>query len=145
MIWTKGISTGTGPIELAYHASSTIDNKLHIFGGMDGIRCYNHCWVLHTGNYTPSFLSLHNLILFFAYWVFLESMNWVQHRFEGNAPTSRHKHTCSTLGAQIFIFGGMEAPPVGFSDLYVLDTQPEDKSVGKSHSRLLPLVSCYPI
>lgn len=51
MIWTKGISTGTGPIELAYHASSTIDNKLYIFGGMDGIRCYNHCWVLHTGNF----------------------------------------------------------------------------------------------
>lgn len=59
-----------------------------------------------------------------------ESMNWVQHRFEGNAPTSRHKHTCSTIGAQIFIFGGMEAPPVGFSDLYILDTQPEEKSVG---------------
>lgn len=58
-----------------------------------------------------------------------ESMNWVQHRFEGNAPSARHKHTCSTLLAQIFIFGGMEAPPVGFSDLYILDTQPEEKPV----------------
>jgi hypothetical protein len=57
-------------------------------------------------------------------------MNWVQHRFEGNAPSARHKHTCSTLGVQIFIFGGMEAPPVGFSDLYILDTQPEEKTIG---------------
>lgn len=56
-------------------------------------------------------------------------MNWVQHRFEGNAPSARHKHTCSTLSTQIFIFGGMEAPPVGFSDLYMLDTLPEDKGV----------------
>jgi hypothetical protein len=24
----------------------------------------------------------------------------------------------------------MEAPPVGFSDLYILDTQPEEKTIG---------------
>jgi hypothetical protein len=130
MIWTKGISTGTGPIELAYHASSTIDNKLYIFGGMDGTRCYNHCWVLHTGTYFPRLLSPLTFAPSPLTNCTKESMNWVQHRFEGNAPTSRHKHTCSTLGAQIFIFGGMEAPPVGFSDLYILDTQPEEKAVG---------------
>jgi hypothetical protein len=138
MIWTKGISTGTGPIELAYHASSTIDNKLYIFGGMDGIRCYNHCWVLHTGTNALFSFSLPQLTKIFT----SESMNWVQHRFEGNAPTSRHKHTCSTLGAQVFIFGGMEAPPVGFSDLYILDTQPEEKSTS-GMSQLLLLLSVY--
>jgi len=59
-------------------------------------------------------------------------MNWVQHRFEGAVPAARHKHTCATLGTQIFVFGGMEAPPLGFNDIYILDTQPSDEKPGKS-------------
>lgn len=65
-------------------------------------------------------------------YIVTESMNWVQHRFEGATPAARHKHTCATLGTQIFVFGGMEAPPVGFNDIYILDTQPsDDKQQGK--------------
>eukprot|EP01112_Ceratiomyxa_fruticulosa_P007534 TRINITY_DN195_c1_g1_i1.p1 TRINITY_DN195_c1_g1~~TRINITY_DN195_c1_g1_i1.p1 ORF type:complete len:897 (+),score=204.07 TRINITY_DN195_c1_g1_i1:314-3004(+) len=121
MIWTKGITTGPVPGELAYHASVAMESRLYIFGGMDGLRCYSHLWVLHT-----------------------ESMNWVQHKFENSGPNSvvcpspRHKHTMSIHGCQIFVFGGMEAPPTGFNDVYMLETQPGVESVLPDNISVVP-------
>eukprot|EP01113_Clastostelium_recurvatum_P027081 TRINITY_DN3261_c0_g1_i1.p1 TRINITY_DN3261_c0_g1~~TRINITY_DN3261_c0_g1_i1.p1 ORF type:complete len:845 (-),score=249.62 TRINITY_DN3261_c0_g1_i1:56-2590(-) len=109
MIWTKGITTGPAPPELAYHTAVALDSRMYIFGGMDGQRCYSQMYVLHT-----------------------ESMNWVKHKDPGPGhpvPAPRHKHTVSIIGTQMFLFGGMEAPPVGFNDVFMLETQPGSDSV----------------
>ena len=42
----------------------------------------------------------------------------------GKLPAPRHKHSACLIGNQVWFFGGMDAPPNGFNDFYVLTLSP---------------------
>eukprot|EP01116_Phalansterium_solitarium_P003899 TRINITY_DN14736_c0_g1_i1.p1 TRINITY_DN14736_c0_g1~~TRINITY_DN14736_c0_g1_i1.p1 ORF type:complete len:616 (+),score=156.43 TRINITY_DN14736_c0_g1_i1:213-2060(+) len=124
LIWDKPHCTGQLPSSRAYHTCVTVNSQLVMFGGMDGSRCYNDVYVLET-----------------------ESQRWVQLPPAGqHVPSPRHKHTASMLGpTQMVIFAGMEAPPNGFNDIYVLDlsgpsfTEPKPSYEISSHGTSMPM------
>lgn len=112
MTWERPQIGGNMPSSRAYHSTITLGSKMIVFGGMDGLRCFNETFVFDTS-----------------------SLKWSQCNFYGRAPPPRHKHTASNFGSQMWyfiypflflndcdrIFGGMEAPPNAFNDFFMLN------------------------
>eukprot|EP01119_Soliformovum_irregulare_P010138 TRINITY_DN2472_c0_g3_i1.p1 TRINITY_DN2472_c0_g3~~TRINITY_DN2472_c0_g3_i1.p1 ORF type:complete len:672 (-),score=204.25 TRINITY_DN2472_c0_g3_i1:24-2039(-) len=112
--WKKMNGQGDVPSPRAYHSLVPIGNphslkressRLILFGGMDGVRSYNETYVLD-----------------------VDEISWKLLPATSLHPSNRHKQIGSWLRpGKIVIFGGMDAPPSGFNDVYIF-TFPENST-----------------
>jgi N-acetylneuraminic acid mutarotase len=102
-IWRKIEASGKSPIPRIAHAQATIDNKIYIFGGRQGIQMEES--------------PLNDLHYFDV-----TNETWTEILSEGdNSPSHRSFHQMISVGSSLFIFGG--CGDIGrMSDLYEFNT-----------------------
>lgn len=82
----------------ACHTMSRIGRKIYMFGGYDGVRCFNTVDILD-----------------------LDTFTWMQPTIHGpNPPGPRNAHTMTVLGNRLIMFGGHSGTK-HLRDLYTLD------------------------
>ena len=60
-------------------------------------------------------------LLYFPYRKFAAKQTWSQPGMKGTPPTPRDSHSCTTVGDNLFVFGGTDGMNP-LKDLYILDT-----------------------
>ncbi|CAG8461243.1 14775_t:CDS:10 [Cetraspora pellucida] len=118
----------------AAHILCAHNNKIYMFGGMDGDRCYNDMWCYDLHNNTWSQLSCAGFIPFprkyhsativdGIIYVFgginqegkelgdltsfqINTQRWFMFQKMGPSPSPRHLHTMSAENEKVFVFGG---------------------------------------
>ncbi|CAG8759978.1 8625_t:CDS:2, partial [Dentiscutata erythropus] len=116
------------------HISCAYEDKIYMFGGMDGDRCYNDMWCYDINDNTWSQLSCIGLIPFprkyhgativdGIIYIFggtdqegkelgdltsfqISTQRWYMFQKMGPAPSPRYLHTMSAENEKIFVFGG---------------------------------------
>ncbi|CAG8499846.1 6197_t:CDS:2 [Dentiscutata heterogama] len=116
------------------HISCAYENKIYMFGGMDGDRCYNDMWCYDINDNTWSQLSCNGLIPFprkyhgativdGIIYIFggtdeegkelgdltsfqISTQRWYMFQKMGPAPSPRYLHTMSAENEKIFVLGG---------------------------------------
>jgi leucine-zipper-like transcriptional regulator 1 len=89
---------------------SRVGGKLYMFGGYDGIQCFNDVEILD-----------------------IDTMTWLKPNISDTLPMSRNAHTISVIGTKLYLFGGHsgmiiknESEITGnkhLTDLHIFDSQ----------------------
>lgn len=95
------------PPKFARHTAVTIEKKIYLFGGFDGVSRHFH-------------LSVFDTI----------STEWASPRPQGPPPPSRTNHSAVAVGSKMYVFGGMYKDNAGgndklifLNDMYALNTE----------------------
>uniref|UniRef100_A0A0G4GSZ3 BTB domain-containing protein n=1 Tax=Chromera velia CCMP2878 TaxID=1169474 RepID=A0A0G4GSZ3_9ALVE len=149
LTWDPVLTSGTAPSPRACHTLTKVGNKLYMFGGYDGSKCFNDidildldtrfwiCGVAIKGT-PPQARNAHTmtpietkLYLFGGHsgnkhltdlHVFdTVSLEWTQPSITGNVPPGLRGHTANLIGHKIYLFGGYDGKGRS-NDLYILDT-----------------------
>jgi len=144
-VWTKLTTTGEAPSPRGYHTSTLIGNKVVVYGGSDGHKCFSEVYILdlernhwsrivsnksiprlsHTATQVGSYLFIigghdvnhysHSILL-----LNLVTLRWELRRVYGERPSNRGYHSAVLFDSRIFLFGGYDGHKI-FDDMYVLD------------------------
>ena len=98
--WDLPTISGTPPSPRACHTLTRVvgEDKLYMFGGYDGAKCFNDVDLLD-----------------------LRSMSWIQPNIAGTKPKARNAHTMTSVGTTLFLFGGHSGNE-HLQDVHILDT-----------------------
>ena len=88
------------PLERTNHSAAILEgqNKMVVFGGRRGKRCFSDIYVLDLNN-----------------------LKWFEPLTTGQQPTPREGCTMDCIGQKLIIFGGNQQWPVYYNDTYVCD------------------------
>ncbi|KAL8275711.1 hypothetical protein Esti_000274 [Eimeria stiedai] len=96
--WRRPQVSGQAPSARACHTFSRVREKLFLFGGYDGHRCFNDIEVLD-----------------------LETLVWMQPMVSGEKPLPRNAHSMTVVDHRLFLFGGHSGTK-HLTDLHIFDT-----------------------
>eukprot|EP00941_MAST-03F_sp_MAST-3F-sp1_P005567 g5567.t1 len=99
-VWSKpDLLPNSMPPARACHTLTRVNQKLYMFGGYDGQKCFNSLEVLD-----------------------LDTMAWMTPRIKGSCPEARNAHTMTAVGTKLYLFGGHSGNK-HLHDLYCLDVE----------------------
>ncbi|OEH79529.1 kelch repeat protein [Cyclospora cayetanensis] len=96
--WKAPQVSGQKPSARACHTLSRVRQKLFLFGGYDGHRCFNDIEILD-----------------------LETLAWIQPKVSGEKPLPRNAHSMAVVESRLFLFGGHSGSK-HLTDLHIFDT-----------------------
>lgn len=96
--WRSPQVSGHKPSARACHTLSRVRQKLFLFGGYDGHKCFNDIEVLD-----------------------LETLAWIQPKVSGEKPLPRNAHSMAVVDNRLFLFGGHSGSK-HLTDLHIFDT-----------------------
>lgn len=116
--------SGTLPSARACHTTTLLGRKVYMFGGYDGVKCFNDLdvCVRSGGTAAPPLTRIRPVPVDSSRRLDLDTMTWLQPRVSGAVPQARNAQTVTVVGTKLFLFGGHSGNK-HLRDLHVLDSE----------------------